>query len=228
MTETDAATPSLDGPRAAPRNGGPAKQLVVLLHGLGADGNDLIQLAPYLGQALPDAAFLSPDAPDPCDMAPFGRQWFSLQDQSPDALFTGASRAAPALDRFIDAELSRHGLSESELALFGFSQGGMIALHLGLRRSPQIAAICGFSTMLLGAETLREEIASRPPVLLVHGDSDEVIPAQALAASKTALETAQVPVSAELRKGLGHGIDERGIQLAAAFLRANLLGDAAA
>jgi len=214
----------LDGPRAQPRNGGTAQQLVVLLHGLGADGNDLIQLAPHLGQALPDAAFVSPHAPEACDMAPFGRQWFSLQDHSPAALAAGARRAAPTLDAFLDAELDAHGLNAERLALVGFSQGGMMALHAGLRRSRAPACICSFSGLLPAAEDLGNDIQGRPPVLLVHGDADEIVPVQALDASEAALRAAGVPVTSERRPGLGHGIDERGIHLAVETLRANLPG----
>jgi phospholipase/carboxylesterase len=215
-------TTNLDGPRAEPRSGGPARQLVVLLHGLGADGNDLIQLAPYLGEALPDAAFVSPHAPDACDMAPMGRQWFSLQSVEPQKLLEGAEAAAPLLDRFLDDELARHGLDASRLALVGFSQGGMMALHVGLRRAEPVAAICGFSAALVGAERLPEELRSRPPVLLVHGESDEVIPYQAMPAASAALKANAVPVTAETRPGLGHGIDAEGIALAGEFLKRHL------
>ncbi|SDG26296.1 phospholipase/carboxylesterase [Limimonas halophila] len=217
----------LDGPRAQPQSGGPAKQLVVLLHGLGADGNDLIQLTPYLGQALPDAAFVSPHAPEACDMAPFGKQWFSLQDQSPQAIDAGARRAAPTLDAFLDAELRAHGLTADKLALVGFSQGGMMALHVGLRRADPVACICAFSSLLPGGDHLADEIQSRPPVLLVHGEADEIIPVQALGATEAALTANRVPVTSERRPGMGHGIDERGIQLAIETLRANLPGAAA-
>ena len=217
----------LDGPRAEPLGGGPAKRLVILLHGLGADGNDLIQLSPYLGRAVPEAAFVSPDAPQPCDMAPFGRQWFSLQDRDPEVLVQGADAAAPILDAFIDAEMERHGLDAGRVALVGFSQGGMMALHAGLRRERPLAAICALSGALLGADSLPEQIRSRPPVLLVHGDSDEVVPSRALPAAEAALAANRVPVTAEIRPGMGHGIDERCIQLAMTFLQKHLAGAAA-
>ncbi len=217
----------LDGPRAEPLGGGPAKQLVILLHGLGADGNDLIQLAPYLGRAVPEAAFVSPNAPQPCDMAPFGRQWFSLQNRDPEVLVQGADAAAPILDAFIDAEMERRGLDAERVALLGFSQGGMMALHTGLRRERSLAAICALSGALLGSDSLPEQIRSRPPVLLVHGDSDEVVPSRALPAAEAALAANRVPVTAEIRPGMGHGIDERCIQLAMEFLQKHLAGAAA-
>ncbi len=208
----------LDGPRYGPASGQAPKQLVVLLHGLGADGNDLISLAPYFAQVLPEAAFVSPHAPFPCDMAPFGRQWFSLQERTLETMLGGVRMAAPVLDGFLDAELDKAGLTAEHLALVGFSQGTMMALHVGLRREAGPRAIVGFSGALLAPELLPEEIASRPPVLLVHGAADEVVPAQSLPAAVAALEANQVPVTHELRPGLGHSIDERGLQLAMGFL----------
>jgi phospholipase/carboxylesterase len=220
--------PQIDGPRAEPASGAAAQQLVVLLHGLGADGNDLIQLAPLLQRALPDAAFVSPHAHQSCDVAPVGRQWFSFRSDDPNVSEIGTREAAPVVDAFLDQELARHGLGPDRLALIGFSQGGMLALHCGLRRSPPVAAVCGFSTLLPGAETLGQEIQARPPVLLTHGDSDQVIPAQALPHSVQALEANGVPVESETRQGLGHGIDERCLDLATAFLQRHLVGGAAA
>ena len=211
----------LDGPRFGPEAGGEATALVVLLHGLGADGNDLIALAPVLARSLPHAAFVAPDAPFPCDMAPFGLQWFSLQQSASDAMQSGVRMAAPILDAFIDQELERLGLDDDRLALVGFSQGTMMALQVGLRRPKPCAQIVGFSGHLVGAETLAEEIIHRPPVLLVHGELDDVIPVQALPAAVKALKANKVTVESHIRPGLGHGIDPQGIGLAAgALLRA--------
>ena len=126
--------------------------LVVFLHGLGADGSDLIGLAPVLAPHFPEAAFVSPDAPSPCDMAPMGRQWFSLQSREPQDLYSGSEKAREALDAFLDAELERHSLDDSRLALFGFSQGTMMALHTALRRPTPIAGVAGFSGHLVGVE----------------------------------------------------------------------------
>ena len=214
----------LDGPRLDPAGGGTARQLVVLLHGLGADGNDLIGLAPHLARGLPEAAFVSPDAPFPCDMAPFGRQWFSLQDRAPEAVLAGVRAAAPILDGFLDDELARLGLSDRQLALVGFSQGTMTALHVGLRRAEPCAQIVGFSGALVGPEDLEREIRSRPPVLLVHGQADDVVPFPALGAAQAALAANQVPVEVHGRPGLGHGIDQPGLELAAAALERAFAG----
>ena len=213
----------LDGPRLPPRSGGPARQLVALLHGVGADGADLIGLAPVLARALPDAAFVAPDAPFPCDMAPYGRQWFSLQDRSPARLAAGVRAAEPLLRAFLDAELSRLSLPASALALAGFSQGAMTALHAGLRMADPPAAILAYSGALLAPESLPGEIAARPPppVLLVHGEMDGVVPVRATRMAEAALRGAGVPVEALYIPGLGHTIDESGLSAGvAALLRA--------
>jgi phospholipase/carboxylesterase len=211
---------SLDGPRMAPRSGGPAKQLVVLLHGLGADGQDLIDLATHWAPALPDAAFVAPDAPEACDMGPYGRQWFSLQDRRPALMAAGALTARGALDGFLDAELGRLGLPGSALALAGFSQGCMMALYTGLRRAVPPAAILGYSGALLAPESLAAEIMARPPVLLVHGEADDIVPVEATRAAEAALRQAGVPVEALYRPGLAHGIDEAGLAAGRRWLEA--------
>lgn len=209
----------LDGPREGPRSGGAPRQLVVLLHGLGANGQDLIALAPVLGTVLPDAVFVAPDAPSPCDMAPFGYQWFSLQVRTPESLYVGAEEARSLLDRFLDEEMARYGLKDENLVLVGFSQGTMMALHTALRRQAACAGVIGYSGLLVGGERLTQEIVSRPPVLLVHGDQDEVVSPEALSAAAEALRAVDVQVTAEVRPGLGHGIDEPGVAMAASFLR---------
>src|SRR6202023_107726 len=169
----------LDGPRLAPRSG-TARQLVVFLHGYGADGNDLIELGQVWQQSLPQAAFVSPHAPEPCGPAPGGRQWVALTFRDPNERWVGVHKAAPVLERFIDAELARHRLPPQALALVGFSQGTMMALHVGLRRAAAPAAIVGYSGMfVLPADAVTDELAGeirpRPPVLLVHGDRDDLI-----------------------------------------------------
>jgi phospholipase/carboxylesterase len=213
-----------DGPRWGPAEGGAPRKLVLLLHGVGADGFDLIDLAPGWGKAVPGALFLAPHAPEPCDMAPYGRQWFSLQDRTPARLLAGVRVAAEALDARIDAELARLGLGGGDLALMGFSQGAMTALYTGLRRKAAPACILAYAGALLGAETLAAEIACRPPVLLVHGEADPTVPAMASRMAESALQAAGVEVEAVYRPGLGHGIDEVGISLGALALQRTLAG----
>src|SRR5882724_8853800 len=199
----------LDGPRLEPRAGGKARQLVVFLHGYGADGNDLIEIGRAWQHFLPAAAFVSPHAPRPCGQAPMGREWFPLTSRSPDERWDGVNAAAPMLEAFLDAELARHQLPPSALALVGFSQGTMMALHVGLRRAVAPAAIVGYSGMLVtppagDVEAMASEITARPPVLLVHGDADELIPAQALFHSTQALAALEVPVEWHMSAGIGH------------------------
>jgi len=212
-----AATP-LEGPEHLPSSGAP-KKIVLLLHGLGADGDDLIALAPYLAPALPGTAFLSPHAPFPCDMAPFGRQWFSLQDRDPPALLAGVQAAWPILDAYIDAALARFGLEEGDMALLGFSQGTMMSLYTAPRRARALAGVLGYSGALVGGERLSAEARSKPPVLLVHGDEDPIVPIDASRLAKTALEAAGFEAELHIRPGLPHSIDEQGIILGTHFLR---------
>jgi phospholipase/carboxylesterase len=212
----------IDGPRLEPRSG-EARRLVVFLHGYGADGNDLIEIGRAWQQLLPDTAFVSPHAPNPCGQSPMGREWFPLTFRSPDERWIGCNKAAPGLDTFLDAELARRKLPPSALALVGFSQGTMMALHTGLRRAAAPAAIVGYSGVFVlpneaTAEAVAKEIKSKPPVLLVHGDRDDLIPAQALFHSAQALAALEVPVEWHLSQGVGHGIDQEGLRHGGEFL----------
>lgn len=215
--------PLLSGPIFPNKSDGKPKQLVVFLHGLGADGNDLISLAPMLADVLPDAFFTSPNAPEPCDMAPFGYQWFSLRDWSYESMLEGVQKAAPILNHFLDTSLKSLGLTDANLALVGFSQGTMTGLYAALRRPKPCAAIIGFSGTLLGDEFLKDECTAQPPVCLIHGDMDQVVPYSSLAAAQGALIDAGVPVEAHTCRGLAHGIDEEGLRHCAAFLQRHLL-----
>jgi phospholipase/carboxylesterase len=205
---------TLDGPRIAPVRP-PATHLVVLCHGYGSDGNDLIGLAPHWRNALGGAAFVAPNAPE--RIAGAGYQWFPLSRIDPKETLRGTEGAAPKLNAFIDEELARLNLTGDRLALVGFSQGTMMSLYVGLRRNPAPAAIVGFSGMLVGGETL-PHLESAPPVLLLHGDLDQVIPPEALFMSATALGGRGVPVQWHMSKGLAHGIDPAGLALAGQFL----------
>ncbi len=211
--------PKLSGPTRAPASGGKPKRLVILLHGLGADGNDLIGLAPYWAPLLPEAEFVSPNAPFPCDMAPYGYQWFSSQDRSPAAILAGVRAASPILDAFIDEALAERGFGDGDLALVGFSQGTMMSLFVGLRRSRPVAGILGYSGRLLAPELLANELRSRPRTFLVHGTEDPLVPYASLAAAETALTGAGVPVETLSCPGIGHSIDEEGLRRGGQFLR---------
>jgi len=214
--------PALSGPVVPPASGGPARQLVVLLHGWGANGDDLIGLAPAWARALPDARFVSPHAPDPCDQNPMGRQWFSFNQATPAGLLRGAERARAMIEQFVESELARLKLPAERAALVGFSQGAMMALHVGLRRVPALGAILGFSGALIGAETLAAEAKARPPILLVHGDADPVVPVESLHEALDSLGHAGIAAQFHIARGLGHGIDEEGLALGAQFLRESL------
>jgi phospholipase/carboxylesterase len=212
----------LDGPRLEPRSGS-ARQLVVFLHGYGADGNDLIEIGRAWQGLLPHAAFVSPHAPRPCGQAPTGREWFPLTFRNPEERWTGVNQAAPALESFLDAELNRRSLPPTALALVGFSQGTMMSLHVGLRRAVAPAAIVGYSGMLVMPENadpnaFAAEIRCRPPVLLIHGDADELIPVQALFHAAQGLAALDVPAEWHISAGIGHGIDQEGLRQGGEFL----------
>jgi phospholipase/carboxylesterase len=217
-------TPALSGPSRPPASGGRPSRLVIFLHGLGADGNDLIGLAPHWAPLLPTAEFLSPNAPFPCDMAPYGYQWFSAQDRSPTAVLAGVRAAAPFLQAFIDDALAERGLDEDDLALVGFSQGTMMSLFVGFRRAKPVAGIVGFSGRLLAPELLGEELRSRPRTLLVHGTDDPLVPYESLDIAEAALEGAGVPVETLTCEGIGHSIDENGLRRGGSFLKDVLYG----
>ncbi len=213
---------TINGPRLAPKSGR-AKQLVVFLHGYGAGGNDLIEIGRQWQRWLPDAAFVAPHAPEACGMSPMGRQWFPLTFRDPHERWRGVNHAGPGLDAFLDAELRTHGLPASKLALVGFSQGTMMALHVGLRRAEAPAALVGFSGMVVleegqGPDQLRGQLRAKPPILLVHGDRDEVIPVDALFLSTDALAAAEVPCQWHLSVGVAHGIDGEALRHAGLFL----------
>jgi phospholipase/carboxylesterase len=203
-------TEQLDGPRWGPASGGQAKQLVVLLHGLGADGFDLIDIAPLWGAALPEAGFAAPHAPFPCDMAPYGRQWFSVQDRTAARIVAGVGAALPCLDAFLDAELARLGLPASAMALAGFSQGAMMTLASGLRRRPTPAALLAYSGRLI--YPLPDDLSHAPPVLLVHGEADDIVPVAGSREAESALRAKGVAVEALYRPRLAHGIDDEGLE----------------
>lgn len=208
----------LDGPPKGPHKDGKAAHLVILLHGYGADGNDLIGLAPVLGPLLPDVVFYAPNAPFRCEGNPSGYQWFPVSRLDPALALAGVRSAAPFVDAFLDEKMAEHGLNESKTCLVGFSQGTMMALHVGLRRAKPLAGIVGFSGMLAGPEILKDEIKSRPPILLAHGDSDEMLPPVLSERAAVVLQQNGLEVALHIAKGVGHGIDNSALTHAARFL----------
>ncbi|HVP86407.1 MAG TPA: alpha/beta fold hydrolase [Rhizomicrobium sp.] len=207
----------LSGPRLPPARG-PATHLVVLCHGYGADGNDLIGLAPHWQRLLPTVAFVAPNAPQPCAGAPMGFQWFPITRLDPTEMLKGVESAADTLNAFLDGELQRLELPPERLALVGFSQGTMMSLHVGLRRAVKPAAIVGYSGLLAGAETQEPVGPDAPPIMLIHGDADPMIPAQALFMSAGALGHAGASVQWHISGGVGHAIAPDGLSLGGNFL----------
>lgn len=214
----------IDGPRMPPAGGGKPTALVILLHGYGSNGEDLIGLAPYWAKALPGAQFVSPNAPEPVPGLPGGWQWFPITRLDPRLMEQGVRSAAATLDAFIDRELQRYGLDESRLALVGFSQGTMMTLHVGLRRAKAPAGLVGFSGVLPGGESLKAEARSKPPILLAHGSEDDVIPVGAMFAAAQALAAADLGAQWHVSYGLPHSIGPDGLELAGDFLKAALAG----
>lgn len=204
---------------------GNVRSTVVFLHGYGADGADLLGLADPLGPHLPDTSFHAPDAPDRSLANPMGYQWFPIPwlDGTPEAQ-AGIALAAAAddLNAYLDGVLEQEGLEAGNLALFGFSQGTMISLQIAPRRAEPVAAIAGFSGRLLAPERLADEAVSKPPVLLVHGDADEVVPFASMSEAGDALVGAGFETYAHVMQGTGHGIAPDGLSVALAFLRDKL------
>jgi phospholipase/carboxylesterase len=206
---------------------GPEKAgaLVVFLHGYGADGADLLGLADVLGPHLPGVAFAAPDAPDRCVGGGFGYQWFPIPwlDGSPQALAeAGLDAASQDLNAFLDARLAAEGLSPQRLVLIGFSQGAMMSLHVALRQSEPLAGVVAISGRLLRPEALQAEITVRPPVLLMHGDQDPVVPFEDMGKAGNALVGAGVPTYGHVMEGTGHGIAPDGLGVALQFITERL------
>jgi phospholipase/carboxylesterase len=208
----------VNGASLQPLSGGNPKQIVVLLHGYGSNGADLISLAPHWQRELPDALFLAPNAPQRLGSMAAAYQWWPLTAFTPAALASGAASAAPAIDAFIDRKLAQYGLTDACLAIVGFSQGTMMALHVGLRRTHRVAAIVGYAGMLTGAEELSHLAITKPPVLLVHGSADPVVPVAALHTAKSALGHLGVEVTTHISNGVGHTVDPIGLRMGGDFV----------
>jgi len=208
----------VNGASLKPLSGAPPKNIVLLLHGFGSSGTDMIALAPAWQAALPDTLFLAPHAPQRCAMMGAGYQWWGLSGFAPSALAAGAASAAPAIDAFIDRKLAQYGLTEADLTLVGFSQGTMMALQIGLRRPRAVAAVVGYSGMLASSAGLGDVGGPRPPVLLVHGTADPVVPVAALHMSESQLKHFGVDVTTHLSHGVAHSVDPVGLRLGQEFV----------
>jgi phospholipase/carboxylesterase len=220
---TPAPDGELDGPRYGPHSGGPVRQIILLLHGYGSNGHDLISFAQVWRDVFPDALFLAPHAPErlPGGWGD-GYQWWGLTEYTPEAMALGAASAAPVLNRFIDRQLEQHGLTERDMALVGFSQGTMMALHVGPRREHQLACILGYSGLLVGAEALARELRTKPPVMLIHGAEDPMVAVASMRRSESELTGLGFAVSSYVSPGLGHSVDQMGLQLGADFVSSAL------
>jgi phospholipase/carboxylesterase len=212
----------LTGPELPPSSGKAPSALIIFLHGLGSNGDDLMGLAPEMRDYFPYAQFLSPNAPFSCDMAPFGYQWFSLLDRRDAAVLAGVEQAHPILDHYITEQLSRFGLTEEKLALVGFSQGTMMALYTAVRRKKAIAGVVGYSGALISKGNLEKDAKSLPDICLIHGDADDIVPFENMALAELALSDAGFSVETHRRPHLAHGIDPLGLQAGVDFLRARL------
>ena len=205
---------------------GETRSVVVFVHGYGANGADLLGLADPLGEHLPDTLFVAPDAPESIPGMPFGYQWFPipwLDGSSEEEAERGMQAAVEDLNAFLDALMVDEDVLPEQVALFGFSQGTMMSLHVAPRREDPVAGIVAFSGRLLSPETLADEVKVKMPVLLVHGDADDVVPPQSLPQAAEALQSAGFEeVFAHVMKGTGHGIAPDGLSVALAFMRDKL------
>ncbi|MDA7764060.1 MAG: alpha/beta hydrolase [Candidatus Pelagibacterales bacterium] len=212
----------ISGPIIEPSSGNSPKQMIIFVHGYGADGNDLIGLANYFQSTLPEAIFLSPHAPEACSMNPSGYQWFDLTSTDPAVLWSKILVAADHLNEFIDSKLLEYNIAEENLALIGFSQGTMMSLHVSLRRKNTMAAVLGYSGRLIGADLLKDDLISKPSIYLIHGDQDPMVPYQESLTAEKVLKEYSIDIKTHISEHTQHSIAEDGLRIGVDFLASKL------
>ena len=210
------------GPIIEPSSGNVPKQIIIFVHGYGADGNDLIGLVNYFQSTLPEAIFLSPHAPEACSMNPSGYQWFDLTSTDPAVLWSKILVAADHLNEFIDSKLLEYNIAEENLALIGFSQGTMMSLHVSLRRKNTMAAVLGYSGRLIGADLLKDDLISKPSIYLIHGDQDPMVPYQESLTAEKVLKEYSIDIKTHISEHTQHSIAEDGLRIGVDFLASKL------
>lgn len=212
----------ISGPIIEPSSGNSPKQMIIFVHGYGADGNDLIGLANYFQSTLPEVIFLSPHAPEACSMNPSGYQWFDLTSTDPAVLWSKILVAADHLNEFIDSKLLEYNIAEENLALIGFSQGTMMSLHVSLRRKNTMAAVLGYSGRLIGADLLKDDLISKPSIYLIHGDQDPMVPYQESLTAEKVLKEYSIDIKTHISEHTQHSIAEDGLRIGVDFLASKL------
>jgi len=209
----------ISGPFKLPFGKELPQKMVVFLHGVGADGYDLLSLSDEFVEALPPSVFLAPNAPFSYDMFPMGYQWFSLKEYTEDKLYEGIKVALPILQNYIEQNLVKYQLNFKDLILIGFSQGAMMAVQLALRLPEACQAVISYSGAIVKPDILAQEIKSKPPIMLFHGDKDQVLPAENLFNADQALEKMGIPARSYLLENVGHSISLEAIEMSQNFLK---------
>jgi phospholipase/carboxylesterase len=205
----------LAGPSLKPRSGKKPKKLIILLHGLGADGNNLMDIAGVLNRFIPDTYFICPDAPHPYYQGMAGYQWLnSIRSATYEDTISQLNVVEKTLNDFIDKQLERFGLNESDLSVIGFSQGTIVSLHSLVRRKKPVSLVVGFSGALVGPELLTEEVVSKPPILLIHGEEDDILPVERMHEAHEALNKQGFDVEKYAYPNLAHSIGQEGFEIA--------------
>lgn len=208
--------------KSTPANLEKPRHIVILLHGYGANGDDLLSIGEQFAPHFPDVLFISPNAPTPCEMGGPGFQWFSLAAYNPMAMKLGADAALPVLEDFISSLMDKYGVGDKDISLLGFSQGTMMSLHMGVKHPEMIRCILGFSGSLLIPQVQQNVLNEDLPICLIHGTNDQVVPVGATLMSEQVLSAANFPVESLLIPGLEHGIDVQGLSKALKFLQENI------